>query len=297
MANGPDLLKTFRYVRVIIVAMSIGLLVAVGIERHRADCTLGSISAYYYSPARGFFVGGLIAIGVCLIAIRDNDNVKDGLLNVAGVFGPMVALVPMNLKILENGRKTREAACIEGGSHRGGDGGTPLRIAGREDAIFNNFTTLVVILAATLAFLGAMLWLRPEGDLTARRWTPWLVAVAGLALLVAAYQSPEFFLTKVHYLSAFLLFGLVAIYAVLDGRDALCQQGARKRGIAYIALGLGIVIGCLAIKVIGESVDWHYTTLAVELWGIVFFLVFWIIQTADLWDHTTRQAAIASTTP
>src|SRR4051794_16855458 len=78
-------IRTYRYVRIMIVALTVGLLTAVLVEGATAGCLLGSISAYYFTPARGLFTGGLIGIGVCLIAIRGDIDLQDGLLNLAGL--------------------------------------------------------------------------------------------------------------------------------------------------------------------------------------------------------------------
>ena len=53
-----------------------------------------SISAFYYSPARGLFVGTLVAIGVALVAYRGYTRGENWLLNVAGTLAIVVALFP-----------------------------------------------------------------------------------------------------------------------------------------------------------------------------------------------------------
>lgn len=53
-----------------------------------------SISVFYYSPARGLFVGTLVAIGVALVAYRGYTRGENWLLNVAGTLAIVVALFP-----------------------------------------------------------------------------------------------------------------------------------------------------------------------------------------------------------
>lgn len=53
-----------------------------------------SISAYYYTPARGVFVGVVASIGVALLAYRGYTRGENLLLNAAGVLAIVVALVP-----------------------------------------------------------------------------------------------------------------------------------------------------------------------------------------------------------
>lgn len=297
-------LKTFRWVRSIIVAMTIGLLISFLYEVHRAEgCTLNSLSAYYYTPARGLFTGGLIAIGVCLIALRDADDVKDSLLNFAGLFGPLVALVPTELTttvVSMDGstRDTREAMCIKAGRHGEAGDAFQLVTAGRGDSISNNFFSLMALLIAGLAALAVLIYLARRKPANSSHqasdkpsWTPFVFGVVAMTLAIIAYNIP-WSQDRMHITSAILLFGLVAIYAILDGQDAIAVQKAKWRGRAYIGFGLAIICGCIAIKVLGEYLDWERTTLWVELWGVVLFLIFWCLQTWDLWNHPTRKAAI-----
>lgn len=53
-----------------------------------------SISAFYYTPARGLFVGVVVAIGVALMAYRGYTRGENILLNTAGTLAIVVALVP-----------------------------------------------------------------------------------------------------------------------------------------------------------------------------------------------------------
>jgi hypothetical protein len=89
-------IKTWRYLRLAMIALVIGLATAVVYEvvRGGADCVQTSISAYYYTHAQAIFVGALIAIGTCLICLRGSTDLEDVLLNIAGMLAPVVALVP-----------------------------------------------------------------------------------------------------------------------------------------------------------------------------------------------------------
>lgn len=88
--SADDVLKTYRYLRLAMVAL-VGMLAAgVVIGASRAGQLLTSLSAYYYTPAQSVFVGALVAIGVCLIVIRGEDT-EDVALNLAGMLAPVVA--------------------------------------------------------------------------------------------------------------------------------------------------------------------------------------------------------------
>lgn len=53
-----------------------------------------SISAFYYTRARGVFVGAVVAIGVALLSYRGYTRGSNLLLNTAGASAIVVALVP-----------------------------------------------------------------------------------------------------------------------------------------------------------------------------------------------------------
>src|SRR5690349_9423078 len=74
---------------------------AVLTERLKAapGCFQQSISAYQYTPVRGFFVGVTFALGICLICLRGSTEIEDALLNIAGMLAPVVALVPTEYSV------------------------------------------------------------------------------------------------------------------------------------------------------------------------------------------------------
>ena len=306
MSDANELaLRTYRYVRVLIVVLTAGLLAAVLVERATAGCLLGSISAYYYTPARGLFTGGLIGIGVCLIALRGENDLQDGLLNVAGLFGPMVALIPMHLYVGTAEHPSREALCIIN-AHRVTDlrpgaireAAFGLVTAGRVDSIRNNTWALLIMIGLGLLLLGWLIWWgrrHPRPGAPKPKWWPWAVSVLGGVGVWALYLFAHgFYIENVHFTTAILMFTAVSVYAVIDGVRTVSLQGAVKRGIAYVVLGAALLVGCGAIMLIGNSAGWDYTTFVAEVWGIVVFLVFWVVQTIDLWNHTSRGTAILS---
>ena len=89
-----ELLITYRYLRLGMVGGAAMLAVSLVYEWIQAGCLQSSISAYYYTPVRSVLVGGLMAIGLCLIAIKGHGEWEDIWLNLAGMFAPVVALVP-----------------------------------------------------------------------------------------------------------------------------------------------------------------------------------------------------------
>lgn len=92
-----DSVKTWRYLRLSMVGVVAALAAAVLYEHFQIkerDCFQTSISAYYYTPASSVFVAALVSIGVAMVCLRGSNRREDLLLNLAGMFAPIVAFVP-----------------------------------------------------------------------------------------------------------------------------------------------------------------------------------------------------------
>jgi hypothetical protein len=92
--DSDTLAKSYRYLRLAMVGLLLCLAVAVVYQSVRQGNLLGSVSAYYYTPAQAIFVGGLIGLGACMIALKGTTPVEDVFLNLGGVFAAVVAIVP-----------------------------------------------------------------------------------------------------------------------------------------------------------------------------------------------------------
>lgn len=95
-APADYIVQTYFVLRMVIAGgtllLPVALLVWVAVDPELA--MMGSLSAFYYSPARGLFVGILVAIGVALVAYRGYTRGENALLNAAGGFSILVALFP-----------------------------------------------------------------------------------------------------------------------------------------------------------------------------------------------------------
>jgi hypothetical protein len=91
-----EAVKTWRYLRLAMVALVAGLAASVVYEHFQTatSCWQPSFSAYYYTPVQGFLVGALVTIGVSLVAVKGNTDWEDLLLDLAGISAPVVAFVP-----------------------------------------------------------------------------------------------------------------------------------------------------------------------------------------------------------
>ena len=92
--NPPYAVRTWHYLRLALVALVLGLVAAVLYEHAQVHCFQTSISAYWYTPARGYFVAMLLGMSVCLVCLRGSTEAEDILLNFAGMFAPVVAFAP-----------------------------------------------------------------------------------------------------------------------------------------------------------------------------------------------------------
>ena len=64
-------IKTWRYLRASMIGFVLAIFIGVRFERSKAPgCFQTSISAYYYTPVHGIFIGALVAVGTCLICLQ-----------------------------------------------------------------------------------------------------------------------------------------------------------------------------------------------------------------------------------
>ena len=274
-ASASDAVKTYRYVRLSMIALVIGLAAAVAVERLKVDpgCFQHSISAYYYTPVRGMFVGGLLGIGVCLVALRGNTDLEDALLNLAGGLAPVVAFVP-----------TPSA---------GSCSSTPATVHDPRPDVFNNITTLFVLLAVAIV-LSAVLLLRERPV----KPTEWVLLLSGLAVWVAALvvfaTARGTFLDKAHYTAAIAMFACIVAVVVLNARGFHAKQRAQGKDPRHLATNrYAVIAGLMVAAVVGiggwdVAVGWDHAVLFIEGALISLFAAFWLMQTEELWDGGVR---------
>jgi FtsH-binding integral membrane protein len=274
-----ETIKTYRYVRLAMVGLVVAILAAMLIAESRsAGGFEGSVSYYYYTPARGVFAAALLAIGVCLICVRGGNTLEDVLLNVAGMLAPVVALVPT--------------------PPSDGDPNLAALVADREAAVRNNFPALLLVgvfAALVLVLLLVLAYVKNEEKPS--RWDL-LGFVLAMAVVLAAYLwyrcDQDSFFTGAHFTAAIGMFVCIAITAIADGLLAMREQGKKTRGRFYIAIGAGMLVIGGGIIGYNELIHpWKHAVLQAELVLILLFAVFWAMQTADLWNHTSRKEAIA----
>ena len=292
-SHEADVVNTYRYLRLATVPLLLMLLISVSIEALRLDpdCLLGSISAYYYTPARGAFVGGLCAVGACLIIYKGNDTLEDVLLNFSGFMAFVVALVPT---VPDGLCGTATPAQADDFIH---------------NAVRNNVWTLLI--AALLALVTRWVLVRRDkgqrerppfevvpDNPRLRRWTKiatiacWCVLLAELVLFLVA---PGVFEDISHSVAAVtMVLGVIGVM-VANARDlARVTTGDESPEVRSWANRYGVVAALMTVLLVA-TVAAHFLVreneriiLVLEVIVILNFLTFWIMQTVELWDYRTR---------
>lgn len=266
-AEQVNAVKTWRYLRLSIVAMVLGIFAAIihSYATVAKQCLQHSISGYYYTPVRGFLVGALVAIGVCLVALKGNTDVEDVFLNLAGAFAPVIALVPTpNL----------------GDCHR------DIGAAGRNAGVGNNMFAMLVVGALALACVA---WL-VRRDLAANPETAktggygWLAAFALWVFAVVVFVADRtLFLKQAHNVAAITMFVFIIGVVFTNARS---YGGSRNRN-RYALIGWLMLLSAGVVFLLGLA-GWQHAVFAVEAILIALFAVFWVIQTRELWHQGLR---------
>lgn len=270
-------IKSWRYLRLAMVALVVGLFVSIAFERGKApaNCFQTSISAYYYTPVHDYFVAGLLAIGVCLFCLRGSSDEEDGLLNLAGMFAPIVALVPTP--------NPGKCASVFGS------------LEDRSVNIANNITALIAV--GVLA--GIIL-----GGLTVRKRSPrvepqpsalkmFAVAAAVWILLMLVFWGDRaFFIKNAHYAAAIAMFSCILIVVLLNAwgyKEKRTEAGkeARRLRNPYAYVGGAMIVSSLITGIAGLF-GWDHWVIVIEFALITLFAIFWVIQTIELWDDGLR---------
>ncbi len=260
-------IRSYRYLRLAIVVMVVSLGASVIIERAEAKCWQGSISAYYYTPAHSMFVGSLVAIGVCLIAIVGRKPWEDMFLNVAGMLAIVVAFVPTSPadRLLCAASKTVQADA---------------------DAYINN-NILAVAIGGVIALMVAAIIASKKDSLPSGKPTRevgvGLLITAALILAGVIWHTVDrhTFDRDAHMSAAIAMFVAIGVVVLVNIWEA--RGGYR---VLYIGVAAFMVAGVVAV-LIGNAVDagWRHKVFWLEALEITPFAVFWVAQTIEHWEE------------
>ncbi|MEO7267808.1 MAG: hypothetical protein ABIW49_01195 [Knoellia sp.] len=292
--------RTYRYLRLSLVGLVLLLLFCVWLERLgglEANRHLGSISAYYYTPARSVFVGALVAIGISLVAIVGRRGFEDTALNIAGMLAPVVAMVPTPR----------------------GAGGAPCDPEGRcsvppefVSSVVNNVWGLIGLGLLGLGVGGYIVIVRRQSS-RATRIGFFLAAGVWLAFVLWFKLGRDSFLDTAHFGAAVPLFGLITGVAFVNARKAAARrdgapgqepsrEAKRYRGIYAVVAGvMTVTFVVAAILAIVDQVSGGGTPTEWVLWVevvlLVSFAVYWVTQTFDYWNDGLPEEAAATPSP
>jgi hypothetical protein len=257
-------IKTWRYLRLAMFVLVVGLAVAIVYEWD-ADCFQTSISAYYYTSVHAYFIAALVAIGVCLICLKGSTDAEDIFLNLAGMFAPVVGLVP-----------TPDAGTC------GVDPGTTQDI---HDHVVNNMLALLVVGVVALGILAALSSksLPPKPALLGYAVAAAIWIGAGLVFLL----DDDFFVKNAHATAAGLMFLCIFIVVCINTREYKDKGPATSVRNRYGVIAVAMFVSFVAFPVAG-CLGWDHWVLGIEVALISLFAAFWLIQTKDLWRQGLR---------
>jgi hypothetical protein len=289
------------------VGLLISLAAAVFYQSNQQGSFLASVSAYYYTPAQAVFVGGLIGLGASMIALQGMNDAEGTFLNLGGIFAIVVAIVPT-----ARGADFTSAvhACRESGgtllTHRGSknlDCPTVLGLADATRANVENNVAALLIVGGLALILTAVILLKDKTakrEPSGRRWAiAGFVAAALLWLggLIALAVSVGWLADNGHYIAAggLLLSILLVIGSNAHRSKEITSRGVPLKGnplkspLAYRYTWIAIATLIIASISIALWLTNAISLFLVEILIASLFVLFWIVQTADLETRSRRR--------
>ena len=282
---GPETIKTYRYVRISLIAGVALLFCALAVHIVGSGGALeASISAYFYLPVRSVLVGTLVGASLALIAIQGRPGGEDALLNLAGMLFLLVAFVPTPVSGLPGAPCPRRDTCV------------PEQFVADVEV---SVAALLWVGALGLLFTGWTLWRRTPRDPVARKG---FLAAALVWVTTAVMFGPSadwplrgHLLDLGHYVAAVLAFVLLITVAVINARrsDHGIEVAGRRAsytalyGVVALLMGIGTVVALAYWWVALRPVPDTGTTVVfwLEAWLLLLFATFWALQTKEHWHE------------
>ena len=271
---------TYRYLRIGMLMVVVALLSSVLIQQAHASCWQGSISAYYYTPARAIFVSGMVAVGVSLIVLKGRTVLEDQLLNFAGMLAPIVAFVPT----------TFEPACVPGQALEAGPGGKLPKEIMRDAQ--NNMQALLIAGSVAVAILVVVYLVErraPDAPATDRR-RPLLLGAAVVILAVAWGLLANDELLELHGKAAAVMFAFLALASISAGITLFLDDRGKVLAWSYVLVGAAMLLVGIAFETV-VSDDWRHRVLVLEVTEIAMFGALWLVQSIERWGKVTQSRA------
>ncbi len=284
-------IKTYRYLRLAMLILIAMLAASIGIEWWQAgrDCFQHSLSGYYYTPAQAIFVSTLVAIGVCMVALKGNTEWEDILLNGGGMLAPVAGLVP----IPDKGECRSVPVTFRD---------TPADIANNMGALFmaGGLALAITLGIAIAARRAGTTNISANGSrgISGRRWAwssqRWS-SVAGSPGSAGTVQGSR---RGAHYTAAIAMFVCIVGVVILNAKGFDRQrQVARRSKLPYANrysfIAVGMVVWVVGIGLWRWLVGWDHAILWMEGGLIALFAAFWLMQTEELWHEGCAPAGCA----
>ncbi|RHW28308.1 hypothetical protein D0Z08_04855 [Nocardioides immobilis] len=289
----PMALRTYRFLRFGVVGVILALAISLIIEAAETRCWQGSISAYYYTPARTMFVGTLLILGLVMIVLWGKTVVEDSFFNLAGLLAPVVAFVPTvetdDTRTCAFRGTLGDELPDQNATEKG------LITAASRAAVENNMRTyLIVVLVVLLVFL----FVHIKGahtDSPVAFWVTWGTAALLFAFGAVAYVvDSEWLRTHAHNPSAYALFGCIGVAVIGVARDKWRgnnqlvppEDPSRFWAVIYASIAGSMVLGLAAVFLLAWAFEKQlgdHKIFLLEAVEIALVAAFWIAQTIDRW--------------
>ncbi|HEX5144360.1 MAG TPA: diphosphate--fructose-6-phosphate 1-phosphotransferase [Mycobacterium sp.] len=300
-------LATYRYVRLLLIAIVAGLLASVVLTAAPRNCWQNSISAFYFTTSHAVFIAALCAAGACMIAYKGTTRAEDVLLNFSGFLAFVVAFVP-TASPTNNPKDTAAPVC-----------GLWLPTLDTASAAVSN--NIVALLIATVAGVAVYLFVADRAKPAPVSEIPYggaenggpVARIAGFVLRAAQVVAPvvvvialvaglvwfavdrRSFTVNGHGAAAIGLFtGMIAVvilYACYAAQH-FCRCASRGRFAAfYLAIAVAMTATLIAVTALHVGLPtWNHWILALETLLILEFSAFWTVQTIDSWNGPYQPA-------
>lgn len=271
--------RTYSYLRTAIVCLLVSLGVAVFYESWRQGGFLPSVSAYYYTPAQAIFVGALIGLGACTIALKGTTVVEDVFLNIAGMFAAVVAVVPTS-----RGHDFEEAvrACKKETADQNCPSVQALTEA-TEASVKNNVVALIAV--AVLGLLATILIARrlkrAAPAYKEPAWGFWVAVPILLALAVVFFKSTEWFINHAHYVAAIGLFVCILVVTMENATRGEVKRLPSSLKVSNRYSWIARTMVLLAAGGIILLLAGIITLFILEILVALLFALFWAVQTVE----------------
>ncbi|WP_159096479.1 hypothetical protein [Miniimonas sp. S16] len=297
-------LDTYRALRVALVGAGLLLIFSVVLQSVRVGAVPSSISATFYSPVRGVLVSVLLAVGLALVAIKGRPGLENGLLDLAGLLVPLVGFVPTPIVLAT-------LPAVDAADFVCPDPGVACVPADVVPGVENNAAAYGLLGVVALGYVWLRLLAAARAGQAWRSRTTRGVATATLAWAALGAWflfGRTSFLMHAHYVCAVGFFALLTAVVWLNGRNTqpgadllrMSERGYRRwyYGIA-VTMAAAVIVAIVVFLVRGDGAvpETLPVTFWLEIVLLLAFVAFWVLQTAEHWNHTAPPADGADAIP